>query len=271
MKDLVENRRRLRPPRKLKLLALALRDNGPVWAAWLGLYYAASTVAELGFRRMHGRAARRDLPGTSGVRMNYEIWQHWDWSAGGEEWSLSPEWKRSLIENVLRRHIVPGRDVLEIGPGAGRWTEALLEEARSLVALDLSDACVEICRARFASAAHARFLVTRGSDLAGVADASVDAIWAFDVFVHVNTPEVEGYVAEMRRVLRRDGTAVVHHGTGREAGGWRSNLTTPALAAILDRHGFEIVSQFDGWVDRDGVRWPVGRHQDLVTVFRRRR
>jgi ubiquinone/menaquinone biosynthesis C-methylase UbiE len=176
-----------------------------------------------------------------------------------------------LVENVLRRHIVSGQDLLEIGPGAGRWTEALLEGARSLVAVDISPRCVEICRRRFAGAANARFLVTRGSDLAGVADASIDAIWSFDAFVHINAPEVDGYVAEMRRVLRPDGTAVVHHGSGRDVGGWRSTLTIPTLAAILERHGFEIVSQFDAWVDRDGARWPVGRYQDVVTVFRRRR
>lgn len=57
--------------------------------------------------------------------MNYEIWQNWDWEDSSEEWTESVEWKNSLIDNILLKHMAKGGNIVEVGPGAGRWTEAL--------------------------------------------------------------------------------------------------------------------------------------------------
>jgi hypothetical protein len=54
------------------------------------------------------------------VTVNRDVWSSWDWTAGGEEWSSSPEWKASLIEEVLVPATADAHAVLEIGPGAGR-------------------------------------------------------------------------------------------------------------------------------------------------------
>lgn len=53
---------------------------------------------------------------------NRRQWSDYNWSRRGEEWNASPEWKQALIENVLARWIPLGAAVLEIGPGAGRWS-----------------------------------------------------------------------------------------------------------------------------------------------------
>jgi hypothetical protein len=52
-------------------------------------------------------------------------WADYNWSERGEEWNASPEWKQALIEEVLTRWIPEDKTLLEIGPGAGRWSEAL--------------------------------------------------------------------------------------------------------------------------------------------------
>ncbi|HEY0515673.1 MAG TPA: hypothetical protein VGD00_01015, partial [Solirubrobacteraceae bacterium] len=70
---------------------------------------------------------------------NRRRWSGWDWSGGGEEWSASEEWKRALIDDVLERWIPQGTAVLEIGPGAGRWTEALLRRCSRLTVVDVSE------------------------------------------------------------------------------------------------------------------------------------
>ena len=49
------------------------------------------------------------------------------------------------------------------------------------------------------------FRLGNGSDLAGVASGSIDAVWSFDVFVHVNRAEFKAYAAEIARVLRQGG------------------------------------------------------------------
>jgi ubiquinone/menaquinone biosynthesis C-methylase UbiE len=266
MKDIVVNRQKIGLGKKLKLGLLVLRENGLLWTLYLGIYYTCSTVAEVAFRRLHERARKLGLPGTSSAKLNREIWNNWDWEGRGDEWTLSPEWKESLVRQVLRKHIPAGKDILEIGPGAGRWTEFLQPMAASLIGVDISQKCVDLCREKFGSAGNAKFLVTQGNNLAGVEDRSVDAIWSFDVFVHIDTQDVAGYVREFRRVLRPGGVGVVHHGKGQVHGGWRSNLTPEKFKELLQAQGFTVDEQFESWEDA-GKSLPVGRYEDIVTVF----
>jgi hypothetical protein len=56
------------------------------------------------------------------VERNRDKWSRWDWHTLGEEWTQSAEWKRALVAQVLRPTMPPGGTLLEIGPGAGRWT-----------------------------------------------------------------------------------------------------------------------------------------------------
>jgi ubiquinone/menaquinone biosynthesis C-methylase UbiE len=268
-KDLVANRNRLGPKQRAKLLWNVFRENGFIWTSLLVFYYFSSAISETTFDRLQKRKLEKNLPGTSSLKANKEIWDNWNWEAGGEEWTLSPEWKESLIRNVLHRYIHPGGHILEIGPGAGRWTSVLLEMADTFTAVDVSESCVQVCRQKFAGRPGARFLVGNGNDLPGVADASVDFLWSFDAFVHINTTETARYVQEFRRVMRPGSVGVVHHGkNGGLAGGWRSNLTSAAFRNLLQEAGFTVVDQFESWSDA-GKEYPVGLYHDEITVFRR--
>src|SRR2546421_4520070 len=265
MKDIVVNRQKIGLSHKLRLGLLVLRENGVLWTLYLGFYYAGSSLAEVAFRRMHDRARKLGLPGTSSATLNREIWNHWDWEGRGDEWTLSPEWKESLVRLVLRKYIPTGKTVLEIGPGAGRWTEFLLPMSASLIGVDISQKCVDLCREKFRAGGNAKFLVTPGNSLEGAADQSVDAIWSFDVFVHIDIQDVAGYVREFRRVLRPGGVGVVHHGKGPGHGGWRSNLTAQKFKELLQAQGLNVVDQFETWDDA-GKTFPVGRYEDEATA-----
>jgi ubiquinone/menaquinone biosynthesis C-methylase UbiE len=267
MKDIIGNRRRIGFARKLKLGWLVLRENGPIWTTYLGAYYVASSIAEAAFQRMHIRARRLGLPGTSSANLNREIWNTWDWQGKGDEWTLSTDWKDSLVRCILRKYIPSGKNVLEIGPGAGRWTEFLQPMSASLTGMDISQKCVDLCRQKFASAKNVKFLTTQGNNLAGVNDQSIEALWSFDVFVHIDSRDAEGYVREFRRVLRPGAIGVVHHSKAPAQGGWRSNLTAEKFKELLGAQGFTVVDQFESW--QDGAKsMPIGRYQDVVTVFR---
>ena len=119
MKDIVANRSKISLAQKARLLRIVLRENGFLWTTSLGLYYSASLIADRAFVRMNQLRAKHNLPGINSATMNYEIWRNWDWSSSGEEWTESVEWKNSLVNNVLVKHMQSGGDILEIGPGAG--------------------------------------------------------------------------------------------------------------------------------------------------------
>ena len=110
---------------------------------------------------------------------------------------------------ILRPNVPEGADVLEIGPGAGRWTAELQGRARQLIGIDISEEAIRLCRERFGGMPNVDFRLGNGSDLAGVASGSIDAVWSFDVFVHVNRAEFKAYAAEIARVLRQGGKGVI--------------------------------------------------------------
>src|ERR1700686_285893 len=266
-KDFVANRERLGSKQKIKLLWNSIRENGFLWTSLLSVYYISSGIAEASFAKLQRIKLERHLPETSGLKANKEIWENWNWDGGGEEWTPSPEWKESLINNVLRQYIRPGGHILEIGPGAGRWTGVLVEMAGTFTAVDLAQSCIRICRQQYGDKSGTTFLVGNGQDLAGISDASIDSIWSFDVFVHINVGETIRYVNEFKRVMRSGSVGVVHHGRdGGLSGGWRSNLTSAAFRGVLQDAGFRVMREFQTWQDA-GKEYPVGLYHDEVTVF----
>lgn len=221
-------------------------------------------------RGVLGRAHRRWRGPTDSHR---RYWAAYDWSGLGEEWNASPEWKQALIEDVLAKWIPEDTAVLEIGPGAGRWSEALAGRANRLVLVDVSERPLELCRERFAGDERIRYVLSTGRNLPGVKDGSIDAVWSFDVFVHVAPCDQAGYLSEIARVLAPGGLAVIHHADGRNRGqlpsrsGWRSPMSRGLFAALAAERGLLVDCQFDSW-GPDG-RYDLSAYGDAITVCRR--
>lgn len=267
MKDLVENRRHISLAGKARLALLIFKENGLLWCAAFAVYYACSSVSKRAFDFMDRLRREKGIPGMNSRALNKAIWEAWDWSAGGEEWSPSEEWKQAVMTDVLDKHIPQGAQVLEIGPGGGRWTGRLIERGSSYAGVDISESCVEVCRGKFGGGEGVTFMVGSGSDLKGVPDASVDALWSFDVFVHINEPEVAAYADEFKRVFKPGAVGVIHHGSvGGALGGWRSNITHESMLELLRKRGFEIKESFKEWT-HGGTTHQAGLYQDVITVF----
>jgi SAM-dependent methyltransferase len=217
-----------------------------------------------------GRAHRR-WRGNS-VAANRSWWDRYDWSGGGEEWSASPEWQAALVEDVLERLVPADAAVLEIGPGAGRWSVALAARARSLVLVDVSAAALERSRGRIGGLPGVSFVQGSGCDLPGVTDSSIDAIWSFDVFVHVAPLDVAGYLDEIARVLRPAGVAVLHHADGRNRGripsrhGYRAPMSRGLLAALAAERGLAVEVALERW--GPGGCFDLAAYGDVISVLR---
>lgn len=269
MKDLVENRRHISLKKKLSLAWLLLRENGILWCFAFAIYYAASAVGQRAYAFMDHLRRHFGVPGMNSRALNKAIWEAWDWNAGGEEWTPNEAWKTAIIAQILRGYLPSGGSTLEIGPGAGRWTGELIERADRLIGVDISSSCVDICTQKFGPTGKASFQVGSGQDLAGIDSNSVDALWSFDVFVHINQAEVERYADEFNRVFKPGAIGIIHHGSvGGSLGGWRSNLTHSAMLDLLKKRGFEIIASFKEF-QHDGVTHQTGLYEDVVTVFRK--
>ncbi len=243
-----------------------LSQNGAIWTAMYHARVALGRLSDRLDRLLRKREQKYGLPGTNPVELNLRKWDTYDWGKAGEEWTQSEPWKQALISEVLVKYVPPSGTVLEIGPGAGRWTEALQRIASRLLLADLSPRCIEICKERFSQCANIEYFVTDGSSLNFIPDRSVGCIWSYDVFVHIGPRETEQYLAEFSRVLAPGGRGIIHH--PREGGspnGFRSNMTDKIFADMVRKNGMKVVSQITSWGKNNefNLEW----FRDVITVF----
>jgi cyclopropane fatty-acyl-phospholipid synthase-like methyltransferase len=250
-------------------LVTLVRANGILWSAYFLVNRATAAVAAAADRRMQSREQRHQLPGINSVLRNRDVWNTADWSHKGEKWTPSEEWKDALVTDVMLPHLAPGGTVLEIGPGAGRWSSFLQRQAQQLILVDISERCLRLCREQFAECSNVSYLLVDSPSLPGLNNESVDFVWSFDVFVHIAPGDTASYLRELARVMRQGAVGVVHHpGQGRSHGGYRSAVTAESFAAMVKDAGLHFVQQFDAWGDRQ--QFDVRRHRDAITVFERR-
>jgi ubiquinone/menaquinone biosynthesis C-methylase UbiE len=255
-----------------KFIAFA-REYGAGYATLALMHKAAQWVPTRIDDRLLAIEGRRGSLGPAhrrwtqhSVATNREVWSGWAWGGGGEEWTASSAWKASLIEHLLKPSIPAGGTVVEIGPGAGRWTETLHNRADRLILVDITDTTLDLCRERLGDPPNVRYVRSDGSSLRGIESGSVDAIWAYDTFVHIAPLDIASYLADIARVLRPAGTATIHHANHRRGTSWRSPMTAALFANLAREHGLTVVRQFDSW---DGGRFGVDRQGDVITQLAR--
>lgn len=234
------------------------------------------------------------------IEWNLEAWdQTHAWAQDGDEWSGMADycqqpyeaWKSALVGEFLLPYI-EGVDVLEVAPGHGRFSEYIVGRARSTTLVDLSPTCLDACRQRFGDGPKVRYIRTDGSSLPGVADESVDFIWSFDSFVHMERPVIAAYLGEFARVLRPSGRFTIHHAAkrawslslvpvtsrlggpgrvaqrlasqGRRYGGNRGNVSREDIAELTRLCRMTVLSQRDSW--GPNAQYNVDRFRDCITT-----
>ena len=238
------------------------------------------------------------------VSENLLMWdQNYTWDSDGDEWQGQArvcgvpyeEWKQSLIDHLIVPYVEPGATVLELAPGHGRWTESLATRASRLILVDLSPACLEFCRQRFADRTHLDYRQGDGSSLPDDLTGQIDVVWSFDSVVHIAPADIQSYLQHIQRVLKSGGVAVLHHANRRHStlrlagirhwgprftylyrllsigneeriDGWRSPVSERLMRRMARKAGPEVIDQLQYWGD---ARCGVPRHNDRITVLRK--
>jgi ubiquinone/menaquinone biosynthesis C-methylase UbiE len=256
----------------LRVFKQMILTNGFLWTAYVIPYVFVRKIfkdykIEFLDRRIKYLEKRNNLPGMNSTELNSIIWNSWNWGkSGGEEWTKSKEWKQSLIDEVMLKYFKKNKTVLEIGPGAGKWTESLQQLAQKLILVDISKKCIEICKKRFHQCNNVTYFVTKGLNLSFLPNVSIDYIWSFDVFVHIAPDDIENYIKEFNRVLKPKGRGIIHHaGEGGLQGGWRSSVTNQLIAEFLEKNDLRLITQFDSWGGDN--QFNVKYYHDTISIF----
>jgi ubiquinone/menaquinone biosynthesis C-methylase UbiE len=136
------------------------------------------------------------------------------WPDRGGDWSEDEFYAtgESDWEDFRRqwRHYAPdlGGTCVEIGCGAGRITRALASDFDRVVALDVSPDMLE--RTRSVAPEHVEPTLVEEPAIP-LADDGADGVFSVHVLQHLDRFEaVRAYLAEARRVLRPEGSLMVH-------------------------------------------------------------
>ena len=117
------------------------------------------------------------------------------------------------LKFIRNRWVLPyvhgDQTALEIGPGGGRWTRYLVGFERLYVVDFYPDLLTEL-KKRF-DRPNMVFVQNTGTDFPGVPEGRIDFLFSFGVFVHLDPPLIQRYLASMRDVLAPGGNAVIHY------------------------------------------------------------
>ncbi len=174
--------------------------------------------------------------------------KQWDgdysWPFQGDEWSAawggpSMQWYGTILPRIHR--FVATDSILEIASGYGRWTQFLKDKCHHLVALDISEECIEACKERFSDHSNIEYHVNDGKSLEMIADDSIDFVFSFDSLVHADESVLEAYISQLNRILKKDGAAFIHHSNLGEHYFMNSTIRRiPNLERLLFRLGINL-------------------------------
>ncbi|MDZ4700577.1 MAG: class I SAM-dependent methyltransferase [Rhodothermales bacterium] len=182
------------------------------------------------------------------IQQNKQVWDgSYNWQEKGNEWSASwggPEmqWQASLMPRLYP--FLPAASILEIAPGYGRWTHFLKDHCRQLQLVELSQECIDACKQRFAGERHIGYHVNDGLSLSMIADDSIDLAFSFDSLVHAEQEVITAYLQQLRRKLRKDGVAFLHHSN---VGAYDSYIQSVKGMSPQEFEALGIVRPVDHW------------------------
>lgn len=156
---------------------------------------------------------------------------------GKDFFRLPPGDLSYVVKAYIEPNVTSGSTVLEIGPGGGRWTKYLLH-ARTIVLVELNPIFFDYLNDRFPGVKEKfRCYQTAGDELNGIESASVDFVFTFGTFVHLEPEVIQSYLQHIERVLRPGGMATLQYADKTKPAAQKidifSNMTAEKMEAFV--------------------------------------
>jgi hypothetical protein len=154
-------------------------------------------------------------------------------------------WLRHVRDDFLLPFVQPDRVGVEIGPGGGRWSRYMLSLQR-FYAVDFHQELLDELAKNFRTPGLF-FVKNNGTDFPGIAEHSVDLVFSFGVFVHLDVPIIDAYLGSIAQIIRPGADVVLQYAdkTKPEA---RDNPTfsdnnPEVMRALLATRGYRILRE----------------------------
>lgn len=167
--------------------------------------------------------------------------------AYGLEWGDPNErpFLKLCRDQFIQPYIRLDHTALEIGPGGGRWTRYLLSFRRVFVVDFHAELLAELAK-KF-QVPHLIPIHNSGTDFPGVPGASVDYVFSFGVFVHLDAPIIRAYLASLLPIVTDEANIVIQYSDKTKGEAKRepsfSENDPEAMRRIVTEAGFFIVEE----------------------------
>ena len=165
----------------------------------------------------------------------------------GLEWG-DPETTPPLTyvrDHFLQPYLTPMTTAIEIGPGGGRWTRYMLGVKR-LYAVDFHQELLDELKSNFKQK-NLIFVKNNGNDFPGIANESIDFIYCFGTFVHLDVEVIDQYLRNMKMLLKPNSNVVIQYSDKSKPLG-KSNLgfsenDPDVMRRLVSSHGYFIYEE----------------------------
>lgn len=193
----------------------------------------------------------------SQINNNIEEQKFWGnskvWEKDGEEWSVFFGGTEKLWDGFIYPKISAyvKDSILEIAPGHGRMTSLLMNYSSKLYIVDVNKSCIDFCKHRFCSKDNIYYFTNDGLSLDFIEDGSIDFVFSWDSFVHMQKFVIENYLEGISKKLRYGGVGAIHHSFlmgGNDEFSFqnkqgRSNFTPNLFKEMCCQYSLEIIEQ----------------------------
>jgi ubiquinone/menaquinone biosynthesis C-methylase UbiE len=164
-----------------------------------------------------------------------------------EAFSRYEDGEYRLLEGLLAFYRFPGKTVLEVGCGSGKYTELLSPLSRKYYALDVSAPMLELAGQKCQTARNVHLLRGDGSRIP-IKDSSVDVVFSSWALGSIALADA-GSLQEVERVLRWGGDIWLFENHWQspfmEMRGKAEQAWDRSVCTLLKGHGYEIAATVD--------------------------
>ena len=248
----------------------SIKENGFFWTTTFILRRISINCYIFFEKRLIKIEERKFIKGWNSISQNKLTWDKWNWNNKGEEWTISSEWKDKFVSKIIYEHIKPGSVILEVGPGAGRWTTYLMNLAERLYLVDISQKCIEICKKKFQSENFIEFLLLKEICLDKLKNSSLDCIFSYDVFVHIDYKDIEKYFSEFKEKISKDGKIIIHYSrVGDKLGKFRSRFNEDDFKYLLKKYNFKVINIYDNLKLEEIESYNASKYNEVISILKK--
>jgi phospholipid N-methyltransferase len=150
-----------------------------------------------------------------------------------------------IRDNYLLPYIYPDHCALEIGPGGGRWTRYLLG-FKKLYVVDYHAEALKELESNF-NQHNMVFIKNSGTDFPGVERGTVDFLFSFGTFVHLELHLIISYLENIETILKPGGNVVIQYSDmdkimARQTKGFVDN-TPEVMRQMVEEAGYTVLEE----------------------------